>query len=164
MKLALATALAVTAATAETDAEQSGCELLTNGKHSPIDVDRYYGERAASVIRAGLADDRAALEKLVSREAIFFVWDGDSGWVPRGATGVPAAMLFSKKLAPARYDIRSRLTGPISVSSRHCEWSVTVLLSGTKLRDGAEITFKFKDDRMIEGTGSFQAVTSGTLP
>jgi hypothetical protein len=117
----------------------------------PVDVNRFYADRAIAVIKAGLGGDQAKLGALVYPTARFLIWRGDFG-VGR-QLGIAGAIEMARNMAPTRFESITIRPGPISISSSKCEWSTTVLFRTQQAETAFNVAFKFVDGLLVEAYG-----------
>lgn len=125
-----------------------------------VDLDRFYGALAIEVMQAGLANDAATLARLVSPEASYTLWSGDSGF--DGDRGAKGAIGFARAVAPTDYRRWTEWSGPISVTVLECRWKVTLLFV-RKPGEGAKLAFEFLDGRLIAVTGDLGDYSEGAM-
>jgi hypothetical protein len=118
---------------------------------SPLDVNRFYADRAVSIVRAGLDGDNKTLGALVSPIAKFALWRGDNA-IGR-QVGVAGAIEMARSLAGTRFQTMTNRPGPISISAVKCEWSAIVLFRARQPETSMNVTFKFVDGLLIEAEG-----------
>lgn len=144
-------------------AKQASCPGFVEGKGTvPAEVDRFYANRAVSIVRAGLDADEAALGALVSPDATFETWRGDytSGSRQGGATG---AVIWSRDLNSTNFETLIDRRGLISVTPLKCEWSATVLFRTQQAETGVRATFKFVDGMLIQTVGHEVVLIEGKV-
>lgn len=127
------------------------CPGIEKHGSRPQDVDRFYADRAASILRLGLAMDLSGLEPLVSPDASFELWHGDystAGRVP-GASG---AVDIAREMAPKRYRLWTRNPGPVAAVPGDCTWAVELTIAGEAAT--YRVTFSFKDGLLVQAVGS----------
>ena len=129
---------------------KASCAGFLQGS-SPVDVNRFYADRAVSIVRAGLDGDTKALGALVSPIAKFVIWRGDNGTGRQ--VGTAGVIELARSLAGTRFQTMTSRPGPISISAAKCEWSAIVLFRTRKPETGINVTFKFVDGVLVEAEG-----------
>jgi hypothetical protein len=131
-------------------AVKSSCAGSIN-RSSGVEVNRFYADRAITIIRAGLDGDRAKLATLVAPVAKFALWRGDVGTGRQ--IGTAGAMEMSRKLGSTRFEVMTDRPGPISFSAVKCEWITTVLFRSQQPETAINVAFKFVDGLLVAADG-----------
>lgn len=139
------------------------------GLVSVVDVATEFARRSVEIVTLAATADDAALGKLVSPTADFMLWEGDSGWGPRGGLhgredlhGVVAARAFADYLAAARFEFAVSSPGPISTSP--CGWqSVTVTFANAAGTRSYVVQFDYLAGRLVKAEGTLATLTRGTI-
>jgi hypothetical protein len=134
------------------------CPGIAQGGAPSSEIDRFYAERAVSIVKAGLNDDFIALRNLVSHNAKFEIRNGDNVWVPRGddrnlRSGAEGAIALAEFLGASLFLMSTPRTGPIWTEPLQCEWSVTVLFRTQKMDEGVSVSFNFVDGLLDAASG-----------
>jgi hypothetical protein len=138
--------------------------VVSGHKTSPVAAERFYGARAASIVRAGLNNDVAMLGTLVSPAANYQIWRGDDGSASRRRVGVPAMLEMIQDLKPTRFQIAIRTTGPLVISEGgDCKQSATVLFHTERADTGFMITFDFIDGLLVRADGYEVDLSEGDI-
>ncbi len=129
-----------------------GCKMLAEGRSSPAEIDRFYGDKAVDIIRIGLAGDKTTLGNLIASGFSYTIQDADNFFGPRSDTGVPAAIRLAEYLEPKGYRISSPLT--LLLQRKYtCIWTVTVVFEKAHNRDAVAADFTFTDDKLSQVVG-----------
>jgi hypothetical protein len=136
------------------------------------DADRFYGERAATIVRAAMTRDRAALNKLVADDASVRVWMGDVEWSPASyprtappVRGADALIALADRLKPRDYTLVLDDPGPLAVANPdRCVRGVTLLIEMTESGQAASLEFSFRDGKLKSVGGSQKGVVEGRFP
>jgi hypothetical protein len=141
------------------------------GSSSIAEVDRFYGERAASILRAAMTRDRAGLA-LVAPDATVSFWRGDAGWAPRSTdrtqpdlTGAEAVIALADLLKPRGFRMVLDQPGPFVVANPdRCVRNVTVLIAMAEPGQAALLDFGFRDGKLVSVSGNQKGLIEGVLP
>jgi len=124
-------------------------------------IDRFYAERAVTIVRAGLKNDTEALCPMIAPNAEFSIRRGDSGTGRR--KGVPGLLEMVRALKPTRFENASRTTGPFTIAVKKCEWDVTVLFHTEEPDIGVTMKFEFADGVLMRAHGTEMEVFEGDV-
>jgi hypothetical protein len=113
-------------------------------------------------MRAALNGDADTLDTLVGPQATFSFWRGDNGFASR-RSGSAGALELVRVLKPFRFQVMSDFPAPISITSRQCEWTTTVLFRTEAADEAAKMKFKFVDGLLVEASGNAVILKEGDV-
>lgn len=141
----------------------------SSGITSITDLDRFYGEQAIAVLRAGMMRDNASLDALVRPDVAIDVWRGDTVWSPRGEDRNTlgrgdAVIALTNLLRPRSFTLLLAQPGPIGLmNSDRCERAIKLIVAMTEPGQAASLDFTFRDGKLASITGWQMGLVEGSL-
>lgn len=99
---------------------------------------------------------------LVAPAAEFEIWRGDYSTSAR-KVGTAGAIEMAHDLRPVSFQFQTLTTGPVSVISDVCKWSVELLFRTDDAQLGVVMKFDFLDGRLIGARGDQFALSEGSI-
>lgn len=115
------------------------------------DVDLYYSNRAASIVREAIAQNRQSLSGLVAPDAKFTVWNGKQS-VPASTEGVEGAIKSLGDLGVVSFLSKVAKREHTAGEWRECSWQVTVDFRTADDTRGFLIGFAFRDGQLVQAS------------
>lgn len=142
--------------------EAAACPGFEGGRASRVEADRFYVDRALSVVRAASENDTAALSVVVADDARFEVWRGDYTSSAR-SSGPVGAIQMVQDVRPVWFEAQSVANGPISYLPFPCTWEVALLFRTGQPREGVSVRFSFLDGRLTSAVGHAVTLLEGNV-
>ena len=115
------------------------------------DVDLYYSDRAAGIVREAIAQNRESLSGLVAPDAKFIIWNGKQS-VPASTDGVEGAIKSLGGLGAVSFLGKIAKRENTAGEWRECSWQITVDFRTADEARGFLIGFAFRDGQLVQAS------------